>query len=123
MAKKVEVVVEESAEEAERSPLYEATRKMVLASMGAVALAQEEVEQFVGKLVERGEIAEKEGKKLVREAMDRRKKETKKAEGELDKRMEEILARMNVPSKSDIDALSAKITALTKKVDELKKES
>jgi polyhydroxyalkanoate synthesis regulator phasin len=27
---------------------------------------------------------------------------------------------MNVPTKSDIDALSAKITALTKKVDELK---
>jgi hypothetical protein len=30
---------------------------------------------------------------------------------------------MNVPSKNDIDALSAKITALTKKVEELKKES
>ena len=120
MAKKVEVVVEE---EAERSSLYEATRKVVLASMGAVALAQEELEQFIAKLVERGEIAEKEGKKLVHEAMDKRKKETKKAEGELDKRMEELLARMSVPSKSDIDALSAKITALTKKVDELKKES
>ena len=123
MAKKVEVVVEKTGEEGERSPLYEATRKMVLASFGAVALAQEELEQFVNKLVERGEIAEKDGKKLVREAMDKRKKETKKAENELDKRIEELLARMNVPSKSDIDALSAKITALTKKVDELKKES
>ena len=123
MAKKVEVVVEEAGEEAERSPLYEATRKVVLASIGAVALAQEEVEQFISKLVERSEIAEKDGKKLVHEVMDKRKKETKKAEGEVDKRMEELLARMNVPSRSDIDALSAKITALTKKVDELKKES
>jgi poly(hydroxyalkanoate) granule-associated protein len=123
MAKKVEVVVEEAPEEMERGPLYEATRKVVLASIGAMALAQEELEQFINKLVERGEIAEKDGKKLVSEAMDRRKKETKKAESELDKRMEELLARMNVPSKSDIDALSAKITALTKKVDELKKES
>lgn len=123
MAKKVEVIVEESGEEAERSPFYEATRKVVLASIGAVALAQEEIEQFISKLVERGEIAEKDGKKLVHETMDKRKKETKKAEGEVDKRMEELLARMNVPSKSDIDALSAKITALTKKVDELKKES
>ena len=123
MAKKVDVVVEEAPEEMERGPLYEATRKVVLASIGAVALAQEELEQFINKLVERGEIAEKDGKKLVREAMDKRKKETKKAETELDKRIEELLARMNVPSKSDIDALSAKITALTKKVDELKKES
>jgi poly(hydroxyalkanoate) granule-associated protein len=123
MAKKVDIVVEEAPEEMERGPLYEATRKVVLAGIGAVALAQEELEQFISKLVERGEIAEKDGKKLVNEAMDRRKKETKKAESELDKRMEELLARMNVPSKSDIDALSAKITALTKKVDELKKES
>jgi hypothetical protein len=29
---------------------------------------------------------------------------------------------MNVPSKSDIDALSKKISELSKKVDELKKE-
>jgi poly(hydroxyalkanoate) granule-associated protein len=123
MAKKVEVVVEEAPEEMERGALYEMTRKVVLASIGAVALAQEELEQFINKLVERGEIAEKDGKKLVSEAMDRRKKETKKAESEIDKRMEELLARMNVPSKSDIDALSAKVTALTKKVDELKKES
>ena len=38
----------------------------------------------------------------------------------MDKRVEAILGRMNVPSKADIDALSGKITALTKKVDELK---
>jgi len=123
MAKKVEIVVEKTGEEGERGALYEATRKVLLASMGLVALAQEEIEQFVAKLVERGELAEKDGKKLVREVMDKRKKETQKAESELEKRMEELLARMNVPSKTDIDALSAKITALTKKVDELKKES
>lgn len=120
MAKKVEVKVEEVTEEMERNPLFEAARKVLLASIGAVALAQEEVDDFVNKLVERGEIAEKDGKKLIRETMDKRKKEAKKAEDQLDKRMEEILDRMNVPSKSDIEALSAKISALTKKVDELK---
>jgi polyhydroxyalkanoate synthesis regulator phasin len=108
-------------EEVERSPLVEAARKVLLAGIGAVALAQEEVEDFVSKLVERGEIAEKDGKKLVRDVMEKRKREAKKAEEGLDKRIEEILARMNVPSKTDIEALGAKITALTKKVDELKK--
>jgi poly(hydroxyalkanoate) granule-associated protein len=121
MAKKVEVVVEETAEEAERHPLFGMARKVLMAGMGAVALAQEEVEELVNKLVERGEIAEKDGKKLVQDVMEKRKKEAKKAEDELEKRMEELLDRMNVPTKSDIEALSAKITALTKKVDELKK--
>jgi poly(hydroxyalkanoate) granule-associated protein len=121
MGEKVEIVVEETSEEMERNPLLEATRKVLLASIGAVALAQEEIESFVSKLVERGEIAEKDGKKLVRDVMEKRKKEAKKAEDELDKRIEDLLDRMNVPTKSDIEALSAKITALSKKVDELKK--
>jgi poly(hydroxyalkanoate) granule-associated protein len=118
---KVEVVIEKESEEGERSRFHETMRRVLLAGMGAVALAQEEVEAFVAKLVERGELAEQDGKKLVRDVMEKRKKETKKAEDQLDKRVEELLDRMNVPSKSDIEALSAKITALSKKVDELKK--
>ena len=111
----------EQPEKAERSPLLEAARKVLLASIGAVALAQEEIEEFVQRLVERGEIAEKDGRKLVREVMDKRKKSAEKAEDEVSKRVESVMDRMSVPSKADIDALSEKISILTKKVDELKK--
>lgn len=120
MGAEVEIKVEEGAEEAEASRFAAMVRKVMLAGIGAVALTQEEVEKFVSKLVERGEIAEQDGKKVIREVMEKRKKEAKKAEDELDKRLEELLDRMNVPTKNDIDALSAKITALTKKVDALK---
>ena len=120
MGKKVEVVVEEGVEEAGSNPVFALARKVLLAGVGAVALTQEEVEKVINRLVERGEIAEQDGKKLMSEVMSKRKKEAKKAEDEMDKRINEIMGRMNVPTKSDIDALSAKITALTKKVDELK---
>jgi polyhydroxyalkanoate synthesis regulator phasin len=103
----------------ESRPLFDLARKVLLASIGAMALAQDEVEDFVNRLVERGEIAEKDGRKLVKEIIDRRKNETRRAE--VSKRMEETLDRLNVPTKSDIEALSQKIAALTKKVDELKK--
>jgi polyhydroxyalkanoate synthesis regulator phasin len=119
--KQKEAVLDPTENGAERNPLLEAVRKVLLAGIGAVALAQEEIEDFVSKLVERGEIAEKDGKKLVREVMDRRKKETEKAEDEFSKRIEDILDRMNVPTKADIELLSEKISALSKKVDELKK--
>ena len=117
---KEEKAVSEQVEE-ERSSMLELARKILLAGVGAIALTQEMIEDFVKKLVERGEVAEQDGKKLVHEVMDKRKKETKKAEVELDRRVEDLLGRMNVPAKADIDALSAKITALSKKVDELKK--
>jgi len=119
--KKVPEVIEQTNEKEEQNSLFEAARKVVLASIGAVALAQDEVEDFVDRLIERGEIAEKDGRKLLREVMDKRKKEAHKAEDEINKRVENVLDRMSVPSKADIDALSEKITALTKKIDDLKK--
>ena len=121
MATKTKPVVEETEEEKERNPLFESSRRVLLAGIGAFALAQDEIEDFVDKLVERGEIAEKDGKKLVHEVMEKRKKTTKNAEGEMNKRVQEVLDHLNVPTKSDIESLGEKIVALTKKVDDLKK--
>jgi len=121
---KVKVNVQDPAIEPadeRRSSLLDATRRMMLASIGAVAMAQDEMEAFVDRLVERGQIAEQDGKRLVRDIMERRRDQTQRAEEELERRMESMLARMNVPSKTDIDSLSAKITELGRKVDELKK--
>jgi len=105
----------------ERKRLLEAARKVLLAGIGAVALAQDEVEDFVDKLIERGEIAEKDGRKLIREVIDKRKKNAEKTEDEIGSRVEEVLTRMKVPTKSDIESVSNKIAALSEKLDELKK--
>jgi polyhydroxyalkanoate synthesis regulator phasin len=118
---KVEVRIEQDKPEEERNPLLAMARRVLMAGIGAVALSQEEMEKFVTKLVERGEIAEKDGRKLVQDVVARRRTQTVKVEEQLDRRIEEILARMNVPTKADIEALGAKIAALTAKVDELKK--
>lgn len=122
MAEEIHVVEEEVVEK-ELNPFLEATRKVLLAGVGVVALAQEEVESFVNKLVDRGELAEKDGRQLIKDFMERRKKAAEEAEEEvdLDVRIERILHRLKVPTKSDIDALSRQITALTQKVDELKR--
>lgn len=128
MVRKARKVAEEAIEEtkeavaeAERRPMVETLRKIMLASIGAVALAQEELEDFVNRLVERGEIAEKDARKLIRDMRERRKKEAAKAEDVLEKQVEQILSRMSIPTKSDIESLSAKISALADKVEELKK--
>jgi poly(hydroxyalkanoate) granule-associated protein len=121
MVTKVKEVVKEVKEGMEGKALLGAARKVLLAGIGAVALAQDEVEDFVNKLVERGEIAEKDGRKLVQDVMDRRKMQVEKTGDEVSARVQEALDRMNVPTKSDIDALGTKIAALTRKVDQLKK--
>lgn len=127
-AKKAKKAVENAADEAKKAepnPLVDAVHRVLLAGIGAVALAKEDMEDLVSKLVERGEIAEADGRKMMKDIMERRKKQasvqTKKAEDALDQRVEDVMNRMNIPTKDEIEVLSAKITALTKKVDELKK--
>jgi poly(hydroxyalkanoate) granule-associated protein len=105
----------------EEAGLTESLRRILLASIGAVALTLDEIEHFVDKLVERGEIAEQDAKKLVKELSEKGKKKSGEAEDRTTKHLHEMLDRMDIPSKADIDALSDKITTLGKKVDELKK--
>jgi poly(hydroxyalkanoate) granule-associated protein len=108
-----------AAEEAkEPNPLFDAMRKVGLAGIGVVALTVDAVE----KLVERGELTEEEGRKLVNDVWSRRKKDAKKAEDELNKRVDELMNRFEIPSKTEFEDLSDKIDALSKKVDDLKKE-
>jgi poly(hydroxyalkanoate) granule-associated protein len=117
---KTEEVVEEPKDKNEAS-LTEMLRRVMLATIGAVAIAQEELEALVNRLVERGEIAEQDGKKLITEMKEKRKSKTSKVEDEVSKNLEGVLKRMNIPSKADVDALSQKISTLSKKIDDLKK--
>lgn len=116
-------VAEGKSEEAvvEEASILESLRRVLLASIGVVALTVEEIGDLVDKLVERGEIAEQEGKKLVTEIKEKRKKKTGEAEDVASARMREMMDKMDIPTKSDIDQLSTKIASLSKKVDELKK--
>ncbi len=125
--------VKDTATSIEKSPLLAAAHRVLLAGVGAVALAQEEIEDFVNRLVERGEVAEADGKKMLKDVLEKRKsvlektaeaiENPKKVVDDVEKRVEEAIAKLNIPTKDEIEALGAKITALTKKVDELKKGS
>jgi len=111
----------EKPEDKNQMPMFEALRRVLLATIGAAAIAQDEIEALVDRLVERGEIAEKDGKKLVREVMEKRTGKGTKVEEEISKHIESVMDHMNIPSKADVEALSQKITILSKKIDEIKK--
>ena len=129
--------VAEVAEEAKASsvPMVAMVRKVLQAGVGAFALSVDEVEEFVARLVERGEIAEQDGRKLISDVLARRRTDAEvatekvqehterqwsRAESMLDQQIDNILARLNVPSKSDIEALSSKVSELAEKVDALR---
>ena len=127
MAEEIEIIEEEALG---TTPFISTIRRILMAGVGAVVLAQEEVEEFVQKLVERGELAEQDGRKLVTDLREKRQsaqastqERVQETTATVDRGMEGMLGRMNIPSKSDIETLSEKIAALSEKVDELKAQN
>ena len=107
----------------------ELLRKFALASVGAVVLAQEEIEEFVRRLVEKGELAEKDGRTLVRDLLEKRKRalaergqvlaDPDPVVPEVDRTIDRVLHKINVPTKTDVEELSRKIDEIEKKIDAL----
>jgi poly(hydroxyalkanoate) granule-associated protein len=124
---KVREVVENGAENGKS--LVEGLRKLLLAGIGAVALSRDETESFLNKLVERGELAQKDAEKLLREVQGRLRQarpdvqeQAGKVTARVEQGMEEFLNRLNIPSKRDLEDLSIKIAQLTARVEELRKQ-
>lgn len=110
--------------------LYLLVRRVLLSSLGAVALTMEEASELMAKLVERGELAEADMQKIMsdlRAQGEQREADAAKAREELAKKagttledsVETILTRLNVPNKHDIEELSRKISHLNEKVSAL----
>jgi poly(hydroxyalkanoate) granule-associated protein len=97
-------------------------RRFYLASIGAAVMAQEQMDDLFGRLIEKGEDAEQDRRKMSKHFLDRYKKETATSEEDMDDRFEDIidrtLNRMNIPTKSDLDALRERVNELSHKIEE-----
>src|SRR3954469_4145595 len=102
MTEEVEIKVSqvEGSEAAAGGSLVEGLRRILLASIGAVALTRDEVEALLGKLVERGQIAQKDGERLLHEVQSRVRQsrpQVQKVGDRVEQGMEELLNRLNIP--------------------------
>lgn len=126
----IKTQVKETAQQVEKfgqeNVVVKTAHKGLQAGLGVVALGAEEVEAMIKRLVEKGEVAEKDGRKMLENWMSRGRepmaKYEEKVEGMLDHRIESVLQVMNIPSKNDIADLTHKITTLAKKVADLDKK-
>lgn len=94
---------------------WELSRKILLASVGAAAVAEEEITSFMGRMIERGEMAEKDARRLMREVLERREKilrERREAAEHKDKAA--------AASPADLADLQAKVAELTRQIEALK---
>lgn len=133
VAVKKKVVVEDKATVLTDAKIY--ARKIWLAGLGAYAKAGQEGAEYLKDLIKAGEGVEKKGKKIVDEQVDAANSQFEsvksnvssvkgKVEGRLDKiekafdtRVASALNRIGIPSKQDIEVLSAKLDELSALLD------
>jgi len=98
-------------------------KKMLMASVGALSLAREEIEEFIDRLVERGELEESEGEGLLHEFLEKRKERAEKFKGHraehYARRFEARMRELDLPTKDDFNALSDKLGKMADKIEEM----
>ena len=137
VAVKKKVVVEESTGVLSDAKVY--ARKIWLAGLGAYAKAGQEGSEYFKDLVKSGEGVEKQGKKLVNQQVDAANSQIDsvkstvtsnvssvkgkfevqldKIEKAFDNRVASALNRLGIPSKQDVEVLSAKLDQLSALLD------
>lgn len=116
-------------------------RKIWLAGLGAYAKVGQEGSEYFQELIKAGQIVEKKGKKVVTEKLEAANAEIDEAKGEVrsfkgrvevqldkvekafDSRVASALNRIGIPSKHDVETLSAKLDELTALLERVARKS
>lgn len=102
--------------------IREAGRHVWLAGLGAFARAEEGSRELFDHLVERGRDVEtrqfKNIDRTVSRTSDQLKEWGDRVQGTVEGSLEGLLHRVGLPSRKDLDRLSARLSTLSKKVDQ-----
>ena len=116
-------------------------RKIWLAGLGAYAKVGQEGSEYFQELVKAGQAVEKKGKKVVTEKLEAANAEIDEAKSEVstfkgkvelqldkvekafDTRVASALNRIGIPSKHDVETLSAKLDELTALLERVARKS
>ena len=94
--------------------MFEAINKAFLVGVGMAAMAGEKAEELAKELAEKGKLSKIEARKLADHMVARSAKARKALKAQIEKRIEEALHKMHLPTKGDIDGLDARIAKLEK---------
>lgn len=102
--------------------MFDILKKTMLFGAGLASMTREKMEKFVDEMVKRGEISEKEGRELVDDLIARSKKVRQDFEESVTRAVAKALEKLNIPQRSEIDKLWARIEELEKSKEDKKDE-
>jgi polyhydroxyalkanoate synthesis repressor PhaR len=95
------------------------TKKNVLSWFDSSFGSEQEVEANIDKAVQAGEVSQDEAKKLKDEIRSRTASFKKKMDEMIERRVSDVLERLNIPTKGEIAKLNERLDEITKKFEAL----
>lgn len=90
-------------------------KKVIYTGVGLVSTTAEKIQTNIDELVKKGSLSEEEGKKVVEDLLENTESKKEEFEGKLKEMINNAIAALNLPSKSDIDNLMTRIKELEAK--------
>lgn len=91
-------------------------KKTFLAGLGAMSLTREKAQEITNDLIKRGELAKTDEAKFVRDLLDLAEKNKSVLEDKIEKAIEKVMAKLNIPSRNEIEELKAEVARLSQKI-------
>ncbi len=102
--------------------MFDFLRKTILFGAGLASMTREKMEKFVDEMVKRGEISEKEGRELVDDLIARSKRARQDFEETVNKTVAKAMEKFNIPQRSEIEKIWARIEELERSKEDKKDE-
>ncbi|MGI8824108.1 MAG: phasin family protein [Chloroflexota bacterium] len=101
------------------APVAAAARRVVLAGIGAVAMAADMADETFDRLVERGQKVQSELKGRVDDTRHQNAGARERVQEYYRSAVDACLDRVNLPSKGDLETINVKLNVVSRKLDDL----
>ena len=90
-------------------------KKVMYTGVGLVTTAGEKIQKNIDELVKKGSLSAEEGRKVVADLWDNTETKKEEFEGKLKEMVASVIESLNLPTKSDIDALMKRVEEMEAK--------
>ncbi len=97
--------------------MLEYIKKSVLTGVGMALRSKKEIEELAKEFAEQSEMNQKEAKDFLDDCQEKYEEAKSGLDKKIEGTIEKILTKLDLPSRSDIDALNQRIDALTEKLE------
>ncbi|MGI5992631.1 MAG: phasin family protein [Methanosarcina sp.] len=100
--------------------MRESVRKLGLIGAGLWAITEDKVNDLVKELVDKGDISKEEGKKVIQDMLEERKKQKIDLEKKISEKIQESISKAEIFTKKDVHELESRIKALEEEIQRIK---